>query len=55
MPTSQRTAPVNWNNLTFASKAFRIVSPGGPDDGGDYGPHTGLTTTSGIQEAINSS
>lgn len=30
-----------------------VVSPNGPDDGGDFGPHTPGTKTSGIQEALN--
>ncbi|MFO0918888.1 MAG: hypothetical protein U0872_11310 [Planctomycetaceae bacterium] len=30
-----------------------IVSPDGPNDGGDFGPHTPGTKTSGLQEAFN--
>jgi len=30
-----------------------VVSPQGPTDGGDFGPHTPGTKTSGIQEALN--
>lgn len=32
---------------------YVVVSPGGPDDGGDYGPNTPGTQTSGIQEAFD--
>src|ERR1700733_9988306 len=35
------------------SKPFILVTPNGPTDGGDYGPNTPGTSTSGIQEAIN--
>ena len=31
-----------------------IVTPNGPNDGGDFGPNTPSTTTAGIQEAVNS-
>lgn len=34
-------------------KPFVFVTLGGPDDGGDFGPHTPGTKTSGIQEAID--
>lgn len=30
-----------------------VVSPGGPRDGGDFGPHTPNTRTSGLQEAFD--
>jgi hypothetical protein len=30
-----------------------VVSPQGPRDGGDFGPHTPGTKTSGLQEALN--
>lgn len=30
-----------------------VVSPHGPDDGGDFGPNTPGTQTSGLQEALN--
>ena len=30
-----------------------VVSPNGPEDGGDYGPQTPGTKTSGLQEALN--
>ena len=30
-----------------------VVSPNGPKDGGDYGPHTPNTKTSGLQEALD--
>lgn len=32
---------------------YVVVSPNAPDDGGDYGPNTPGTQTSGIQEAFN--
>jgi len=32
---------------------YIVVSPDGPRDGGDFGPHTPGTKTSGIQEALN--
>jgi len=32
---------------------YVVVSPGGPDDGGDFGPKTPGTKTSGIQEALD--
>lgn len=53
MPTSQYGPSKDWNNITLASKPFLVVSPGGPDDGGDYGPNIPGTTTGGIQEALN--
>lgn len=35
------------------SKPFVFVTPQGPDDGGDFGPQTPGTMTSGIQEALD--
>jgi hypothetical protein len=32
---------------------YMLVSPGGPDDGGDFGPRTPGTRTAGIQEALD--
>lgn len=32
---------------------YVVVSPNGPRDGGDFGPHTPGTKTSGIQEALH--
>lgn len=32
---------------------YYVVSPRGPDDGGDFGPHTPGTKTSGLQEAFD--
>lgn len=32
---------------------YVVVTPNGPDDGGDFGPKTPGTKTSGIQEALN--
>ena len=32
---------------------YVVVSPNGPTDGGDYGPHTPGTQTSGLQEAFD--
>ncbi|MCC6145224.1 MAG: hypothetical protein IT368_15565 [Candidatus Hydrogenedentes bacterium] len=32
---------------------YVVVSPDGPDDGGDFGPRTPGTKTAGLQEAIN--
>ena len=34
-------------------QGFIVVTPAGPQDGGDYGPGTPGTKTSGIQEALN--
>lgn len=34
-------------------KPYVFVTPQGPDDGGDFGPNTPRTTTSGIQEALD--
>ncbi len=34
-------------------KPYVFVTLGGPDDGGDFGPHTPGTKTSGIQEALD--
>ena len=34
-------------------KPYVFVTLGGPDDGGDFGPHTSGTKTCGIQEAID--
>ncbi len=48
----------NWSSLTLTSKPVLTVSPttslSNPNDGADYGPATAGTSTSGIQEAINS-
>jgi hypothetical protein len=35
------------------SKPFVLVTPQGPEDGGDFGPNTPRTKTGGIQEAID--
>jgi len=32
---------------------YLVVTPNGPKDGGDFGPHTPGTKTSGLQEAFN--
>ena len=32
---------------------YYVVSPRGPDDGGDFGPHTPGTQTAGLQEAFD--
>ena len=32
---------------------YVVVTPEGPDDGGDFGPNTPGTRTAGIQEALN--
>ena len=37
----------------YQNASYVVVSPNGPHDGGDYGPHTPGTKTSGIQEALN--
>ncbi len=34
-------------------QGYIVVTPGGPQDGGDFGPGTAGTHTSGIQEALN--
>ena len=36
-----------------SGKPFVTVTQNGPDDGGDFGPYTPGTQTSGIQEALN--
>jgi hypothetical protein len=36
-----------------APRAILYVTPAGPDDGGDFGPRTPGTKTSGLQEAFN--
>ena len=35
------------------TKPYVLVTPNGPNDGGDYGPNTPGTTTAGIQEAVS--
>jgi hypothetical protein len=40
-----------WSNIQ--RKPFVLITPNGPDDGGDFGPNTPDTTTDGIQEAVN--
>ena len=41
------------SNLPVGWKLNRVlVTPQGPDDGGDFGPHTPGTRTSGLQEAL---
>ena len=34
-------------------EGYVVVSPAGPEDGGDFGPKTPGTRTGGIQEALN--
>jgi len=42
-------APVSqWRSLNYI-----VVTPNGPEDGGDFGPKTPGTKTSGLQEALN--
>lgn len=36
-----------------ARQPYLVVTPGGPEDGGDFGPKTPGTKTSGLQEAFN--
>ena len=45
----------NWQNCLefFRSLGYVVVSPQGPTDGGDFGPDTPATTTSGLQEAFD--
>lgn len=38
---------------THRAMGYVVVTPGGPEDGGDFGPGTPGTKTSGIQEAID--
>jgi hypothetical protein len=38
---------------SLRDQGFVVVSAGGPDDGGDFGPKTPGTKTAGIQEALN--
>lgn len=46
---------VNWQRCieSLHNRGFVVVSPGGPADGGDFGPATSGSQTSGMQEAIN--
>jgi len=47
---------VSSHNITVDRKhqlGYLVVSPQGPLDGGDYGPHTPGTRTSGLQEAFD--
>lgn len=37
----------------YRHRACVVVTPQGPTDGGDFGPNTPGTKTSGLQEAIN--
>ena len=37
----------------YRNMSYLVVSPNGPDDGGDFGPKSPGTKTSGIQEALN--
>jgi hypothetical protein len=53
LPTLTRSATVNFSQI--AGQPFALVTPGGPDDGGDFGPNTKGSTTCGIQEAVNAS
>lgn len=39
--------------MTAPRKPYVFVTLQGPDDGGDFGPHTPGTKTSGIQEAVD--
>lgn len=41
-------------SLTAANRlGYVLVTPAGPDDGGDFGPNTPRTRTAGIQEALH--
>ncbi len=42
------------SNSQYRAMGYVVVTPGGPQDGGDFGPGTPGTKTSGIQEAIDS-
>jgi len=37
----------------YRSLNYLVVTPGGPEDGGDFGPKTPGTKTSGLQEALD--
>ena len=37
----------------YHSLNYLVVTPGGPEDGGDFGPKTPGTKTSGLQEALD--
>jgi len=43
-----KTAATQWRSLNYI-----VVTPNGPTDGGDFGPGTPGTKTSGLQEAFN--
>lgn len=38
---------------TYRRLDYVVVTPNGPDDGGDFGPHTPGSQTSGLQEAFD--
>ncbi|MEZ6047564.1 MAG: hypothetical protein R3C11_18680 [Planctomycetaceae bacterium] len=47
---------VSTNNISVDRQkqlGFIVVTPQGPNDGGDFGPHTPGTKTSGLQEAFD--
>ena len=41
------------NTAALHNLGYVVVSPEGPDDGGNYGPQTPGTTTAGMQEAFD--
>lgn len=47
------TAHLWADGSSIHSLGYVVVSPGGPDDGGAFGPNTPGTQTSGIQEAFD--
>jgi hypothetical protein len=42
-----------WLYTVLHNLGYTVLSPGGPSDGGDFGPNTQGTQTAGFQEAIN--
>jgi len=44
---------VDFQITQYRNLCYVVVSPNGPEDGGDFGPKTPGTKTSGLQEALN--
>ena len=55
-PVKQILAETTGTEVSFQKRHvmnYIVVTPNGPEDGGDFGPKTPGTKTSGIQEALN--
>jgi hypothetical protein len=46
-------SPESRDSVSSSRRPYLVVSPAGPEDGGDFGPKTPGTKTSGLQEAFN--